>query len=147
MVNEIERMFEREGHRLKAAMERLNEIGAFGGQVFEATDEYGWVLGCDKWAATATFSDAYEMGDADEVGQEANVTVFCAATGGQLLPVFTPANYTPECWCDLRDGEGKEEFLMRLDNLEECLEEFAEAIKERLGELEREGALTDGITR
>lgn len=141
MTNEIERMFDREGHRLKAAMEKLNEFGAFGGQVCEAVDEYGWELLCDKWAATATFSDAYEMGDADKVGQEANVTVFCCATGGQLLPAYVPKNYTVDVWCDLTDGEGKEEFLMRLDNLEGCLDEFAAAIKERLGELEREGAL------
>lgn len=146
MTNEIERMFEQQGHRLKAAMEKLNEVGGFGGQVFEATDEYGWELMCDTWGATATFQDAYEMGDADEPGQEANVTVFCAATGGRLLPVFTPANYTQECWCDLRDGTGKEEFLMRLDDLEACLPSFAEAIKERLGELEREGALSGGVS-
>lgn len=147
MTNEIERMFDKEGHRLKAAMERLNELGGFGGQVFEATDEYGWELTCNKWGATATFADAYEMGDADEVGQEANVTVFCAATGGRLLPSFTPRNYTAACWCDLTNGEGKEEFLMRLDDLEGCLESFSEAIKKRLGELEREGALVDAVVR
>jgi hypothetical protein len=134
-------MFEQEGHRLRAALERLNEMGAFDGTVFEATDEYGWELLCDKWAATATFQDAYEMGDADEMGQEANVTVFCCATGGQLLPGFVPHNYTPTVWCNLTDGEGKEEFLARLTILEKVLEVFAAAIQERLGELEREGAL------
>jgi hypothetical protein len=142
MTNEIERMFEQHGHRLKAAMEKLNEIGAFGGQVYETVDEYGWELGCGKWAATATFQDAYEMGDADEVGQLANITVFCCATGGQLLPGFIPHNYTPTVWCNLTSGEGKEEFLARLTVLEKCLEPFATEIKERLGQLEREGALT-----
>jgi hypothetical protein len=141
MTNEIERMFEQEGHRLKAAIGRLNEIGAFGGQVCEAVDEYGWELMCDTWAASANFSDAYGAGDADEPGQKANVTVFCAALGGRLLPTFVPHNYTAECWCDLTNGEGKEELLMRLDDLEECLESFAEAIKENLAALEREGAL------
>lgn len=137
MTNEIERMFKQHGHRLHKAMERLNELGDFKGQVFEATDEYGWELACATWAATATFQDA------DEVGQEANVTVFCCATGGALLPVFTPQNFTPDVWCDLRDGTGKEELLMRLDDLEECLPTFAEAIKEGLVALEREGALTE----
>lgn len=142
MTNEIERMFKRYGHRLHKAMERLNELGDFKGQVFEATDEYGWELACATWGATATFQDAYEMGDADEVGQEANVTVFCCATGGALLPAFIPRNFTPDVWCDLRDGTGKEELLMRLDDLEECLPTFAETIKEGLAALEREGALT-----
>lgn len=147
MTNEIERMFEQHGHRLKAAMEKLNEVGGFGGQVFETTDEYGWELMCDKWGATATFADAHEMGDADEVGQEANVTVFTCATGGRLLPVYTPANYTPACWCDLTTDDGKAEFLKRLDDLERCLESFAGAIKEDLAALEREGALSGGIAR
>ncbi len=139
MTNEIERMSEREGYRLKAAMEKLNEFGNFGGQVFEAADEYGWSLGCDTWDATATFADAYEMGDADEVGQEANVTVICTATGGQILPSFTPSNYTPNCWCDLTDGDGRAEFLERLAELEGCLEEFAAAIQEQVAELEAGG--------
>ena len=134
----IEQMFSREGHRLKAAMERLNEIGDFGGQVVESIDEYGWGLLCDHWDAQATFSDAYEMGDADEPGKEANVTVFCTAEGGQILPTFAPRNYSPEVWCDLRDANGQKEFLIRLGDLEECLEEFAATITERLAELEKE---------
>ena len=134
-MSEIERMFKQHGHRLKAAMERLNELGDFGGQVFEACDEWGWELACPTWGATATFADAHEYGDADEVGQLANVTVFCTAQGGQLLPSFTPRNYTATVWCDLADGEGKEELLMRLDDLGNSLEEFASAITERLREL------------
>ncbi len=137
MPNEIERMFKQHGHRLKAAMERLNEIGGFGGQVFEACDEWGWELACPSWGATATFADAHEYdSDAgDEVGQLANVTVFCTAQGGQLLPSFTPHNYTAAVWCDLTDGEGKEELLLRLDDLNNSLEEFALLIAERLDEL------------
>ena len=135
MPNEIERMFKQHGHRLKAAMERLNEIGGFGGQVFEACDEYGYELMCPTWGATATFSDGYEYGDADEVGRLANITVFCTAQGGQLLSSFTPNNYTATCWCDLSDGEGKEELLMRLDDLEGHLEEFATSIAGRLSAL------------
>ncbi len=135
MPNEIERMFKQHGHRLKAAMERLNEIDSFGGQVFEACDEWGWELACPTWGATATFADANEYGDAEEVGRMANVTVFCAAQGGQLLPSFTPHNYTANVWCDLSDGTGKEELLMRLDDLNNSLEEFAHVIAERLDEL------------
>jgi len=134
-MSEIERMFKQHGHRLKAALERLNMIGNFGGQVVEAVDEYGYDLQCDTWGATATFADAYEYGDADETGLLANVTVFCAAQGGQLLPSFTPHNYTATVWCDLSDGEGKEELLMRLDDLGNSLEEFANLIAERLDEL------------
>ncbi len=146
MINELDRMFRHEGHRLKAAMEKLNELGNFRGQVFEATDEYGWELLCDQWGARAMFMDAYEVGDADKVGQEANITVACCATGGQLLPSFMPHNYTTAAWCDLTSNEGGKEFLVRLDNLEGCLESFAVAIKERLGDLTREGALEDAIT-
>lgn len=46
----------------------------------------------------------------------------------ELLPSFTPNNYTATCWCDLSDGEGKEELLMRLDDLDSSLEDFATAI-------------------
>lgn len=55
--------------------------------------------------------------------------------GGQLLPSFTPNNYTATCWCDLSDGEDKEEFLMRLDDLEGNLEELALAIQTQLNTL------------
>lgn len=130
-MSEIERMFKLHGHRVKAAMERLNELGSFGGQVFEACEEWGWELSCPTWGATATFTDAIEYGDGDDegtVGRYANVTVFCVASGGQLLPSFVPHNYTAQVWCDLTNGEGKEEFLMRLDDLEAQLEEFATAI-------------------
>ncbi len=135
MPNEIERMFKQHGHQLKAALERLNELGSFGGQVFEACDEWGWELMCPTWGATATFADAHEYGDADEVGQMANITVFCAAQGGQLLPSFVPHNYTSDVWCDLSDGTGKEELLMRLDDLNNSVTEFASAIAERLDEM------------
>lgn len=47
--------------------------------------------------------------------------------GGQLLPSFVPHNYTATCWCDLFDGEGKEELLMRLDDLNSSIEDFASA--------------------
>ncbi len=143
MTNEIEQMFGREGHRLKAAMEKLNELGAFGGEVYEATDEWGWELACDKWGITATFADAFEYdGDVEEVGREANVTVFGSLEGGQLLPSFVPKNYTDDVWCDLSTSDGREEFLRRLADLEECLPEFAAAIREGLGEFERSGALS-----
>lgn len=135
MSNEIERMFKQHGHRLKAAMERLNVLGDFGGQVVEACDEWGWELACPTWSITATFADAREYGDADKVGHLANVTVFGAMQGGQLLPSFVPHNYTADVWCDLSDGEGKEEFLMRLDDLGASLEEYANLIAERLDEL------------
>lgn len=137
-MDEIERMFKQHGHRLKAAMERLNELDSFGGQVCEAVDEWGWELMCPTWGAIATFADAYEMGDAEEPGQLANITVFCTAQGGQLLPSFTPKNYTAMCWCDLRDGEGKEELLMRLDDLEGSLPDFASEIVAGLVVLEHE---------
>lgn len=131
----IERLFKQHGHRLKTAMERLNALGGFEGQVFEACDEWGWELMCPTWGATATFADAHEYGDADETGRMANITVFCAAQGGQLLPSFVPLNYTADVWCDLSDSTGEEELLTRLDDLEGSLEEFASSITERLGEL------------
>lgn len=140
----IERLFDLEGHRLKAFLERVNELGAFGGEVCEEADDYGWELLCDTWHATATFSDAYEYGDAEEPGQEANVTVFCCAQGGQILPGFVPYNYTSDVWCDLRNAEGQEELLTRLDALEDCAEEMVTAVKERLLELEVNGVTERG---
>lgn len=134
-MSEIERMFTQHGHRLKAALERLNELGNFGGQVVEAVDEYGYNLECATWVAEGAFSDGYEYGDADEVGRLANITVFCSAQGGQLLSSFTPNNYTATCWCDLSNGEDKEELLMRLDDLDSSLEEFAASIAGRLSVL------------
>ncbi len=132
-MNEIQRIFEQEGHRLKAAMERLNEIGQFGGEVVEAIDAYGYELYCADWCASASFDDAHEMGDADEPGREANVTVFCVATGGRLLANYIPYNFTEEVWCDLRIEFGRRELLHRLENLEGCLVVFASDIRTRLG--------------
>lgn len=129
----IKRMFEQEGHRLKAVLEKLNEAGAFGGEVIEADEGWGYNLYCKTWDAMASFTDAYDYdGDVTEPGQMANVTVFCAREGGQILPSFVPYNYSPIVWCDLRDEGGRSELIRRLSNLEEGVEEFAAAIKRDL---------------
>lgn len=146
MALTIEQMFEREGHRLKAFLERVNELGRFKGKVCEQDDEYGYELFVPSdgvlpaWDARATFTDGCEFdGDSEEPGQEANVTVFCGAEGGQILPSFVPHNYTPDVWCDLRTDEGQEELLFRLSTIEASAGELVESVKAELLELAGHG--------
>ncbi len=128
-------LFEQEGERLKRALQVMADAG-LGGDVWEQTDDYGWELagefGGVKFDVHAEFSDAYAFGDEEEAGHSANVNVHACTEGGHVLPGFTPYNYTPDVWCDLRTEEGSTELADRLAGFEGLAGDLAEAIMDAL---------------
>ena len=91
--------------RIEELFEWLREeaqiLGLTPGPLMDFTDcEYSWAFDAGTLGVQFTLCESMEHeGTEDGVNFELRIT----ATGGRMLSVISPCNYTPECWTLDRD--------------------------------------------
>lgn len=139
-IDNIEHAFAKFGPRLKTFLEgvreRVNDTGITGGDIWELDDEFGYELCWPALGVRLFLTDAAEYGDAEEGEEEllVGVMIEAIADGGEIIISFSPYNYTPSVWVDLRMAGAVDELERRIGLIQEGEAETATEILPRLRE-------------